>query len=202
MISLCLNINFDFCHWLLDPVLTPLQNPLFQTSRKPLSLQRSSFILDLYAPLSLDNAPVPDLLPNSWTTSDTSGILRVPRTHLKYLDKSMRWAQCMSWSQHLNPSQFWSSSAVQTTIVTGMLEYLVCWKGYGIEEDEWRPLEDVKGVRRLITDFHKKNLEAPQHIFTIDFSNLPFCLLTNFNDTLDTVVIIWTQAYVIWPVFV
>src|SRR5882724_8910186 len=62
MISLCSNINFDSCHWLLNPVLTPPRNPLIQTSRKPLSLQRSSFILDLYTPFSLDDTPVPDLL--------------------------------------------------------------------------------------------------------------------------------------------
>ena len=29
----------------------------------------------------------------------------------------------------------------------GKLEYLVHWKGYGVEADEWRPVEDVKGSR-------------------------------------------------------
>src|SRR5882724_6473751 len=46
-------------------------DPLFWTSRKPLSLQRSSFLLDLYAPLS-GLCSVPDLLWNSQTTSGTS----------------------------------------------------------------------------------------------------------------------------------
>jgi len=42
------------------------------------SMRKFSFILDLYTPLPLDDAPVPDLLPNFWTSPDTSGILRVP----------------------------------------------------------------------------------------------------------------------------
>jgi len=28
----------------------------------------------------------------------------------------------------------------------GKLEYLVCWKGYRVEEDEWRPVEDIRGL--------------------------------------------------------
>jgi len=59
-------------------------------------------------------------------------------------------------------------------------------EGYGIEEDECRPSEDVKGVRR--------NPEAPQHISTIDFSNLPFHMLTNFTDTPDTVPSGWAMG--------
>jgi len=38
---------------------------------KTLSLQRSNFILDLYAALTLDNTAVPDLLPNSQTSPGT-----------------------------------------------------------------------------------------------------------------------------------
>src|SRR5882724_12200641 len=60
------------------------------------------------------------------------------------------------------------------------------WKGYGIEEDEWRLSEDVKGMRRLMSEFHRQNPKAPQHISAIDFSRLPFGPLTNFMDTLDT----------------
>ena len=107
---------FEYWLWFLSlttwPCCDPLCNPLFQTSGKPVSLQRSSFILDLYAPLSLDDTTVLDLLPNSQTTPGTSRILGVPRRHLKYSDKSMRWAQCTSWSQCLNPSWFQLNSAV------------------------------------------------------------------------------------------
>jgi len=68
------------------------------------------------------------------------------------------------------------------------------WKGYRIKEDEWSPSDDVKGVRRLVTKFHRRNPEALQHISAIDFSNLPFCLLTNFMDTPDTVPSGWAMG--------
>src|SRR5882672_11289065 len=63
----------------------------------------------------------------------------------------------------------------------------MCWKGYSIEEDEWRPSKDIKGVKRLMSEFHRQNPKAPQHISTINFSKLPFHPLTNFTDTPDTV---------------
>jgi len=75
---------------------------------------------------------------------------------------------------------------LDSRLFRGKLEYLVCWKGYGVEEDKWRPV-DVKGSRRLVSEFHHWNPEAPQHISTLDFSNLPFLPLSNFTDTPDTV---------------
>jgi len=50
----------------------------------------------------------------------------------------------------------------------------------------WRLSKDVKGMRRLMSEFHRQNPKAPQHISAIDFSRLPFGPLTNFMDTLDT----------------
>src|SRR5882724_68357 len=64
---------------------------------------------------------------------------------------------------------------IDSQVFRGKLEYLVCWKGYGIEEDEWRPAKDVKGSRWLVSEFHHRNPEALQHISTLDFTNLPFC---------------------------
>ena len=46
-------------------------------------------------------------------------------------------------------------------ILRGKVEYLVCWKGYGVEEDEWRPVHDVQGSKQLITKFHCTHLQAP-----------------------------------------
>jgi len=42
----------------------------------------------------------------------------------------------------------------------GRIEYLVSWKGYGVEEDEWRPVQDVQGSKRLIASFHHDHPEA------------------------------------------
>jgi len=53
------------------------------------------------------------------------------------------------------------------TGIFGMLE------GYGVEEDEWRLVEDVKGSKRLVSEFHHQNPEAPQHISTLYFSKPP-----------------------------
>ena len=50
---------------------------------------------------------------------------------------------------------------LDSQIFQGKLKYLIHWKGYRIEEDEWRPLEDVKGARRLITKFHRLNPKPP-----------------------------------------
>src|SRR5882724_11776806 len=83
---------------------------------------------------------------------------------------------------------------LDSRILQGKLEYLVRWKGYGIEEDKWRPSEDVKGVRRLVSKFHRQNPEAPQHILAINFSKLPFHPIINFMDTSDMVPMDWATG--------
>jgi len=80
-------------------------------------------------------------------------------------------------------------------VFRGKLEYLVCWKGYGIEEDEWRPVKDVKGSKWLVFEFHHQNLELPQHISTLDLDNLPFFPISNFTDTPDTVPSRWATGH-------
>src|SRR5882724_11288128 len=84
---------------------------------------------------------------------------------------------------------------LDSRLFRGKLEYLVCWKGYGVEEDEWRSVEDVKGSRRLVAKFHCRNPEVPQHISTLDFSNLPFHPLSNFTNTPDTVPSGWAMGH-------
>ena len=83
---------------------------------------------------------------------------------------------------------------LDSQIFQGKLKYLLQWKGYGIEEDKWRLAEDVKGARRLVSEFHPQNPEAPQHISAINFSKLPFRPLTNFTDTPDTVPTDWATG--------
>src|SRR6266481_1181581 len=41
------------------------------------------------------------------------------------------------------------------------IEYLVCWRGYRVEEDEWRPSQDVQGEKQLVDAFHCAHPEAP-----------------------------------------
>jgi len=55
---------------------------------------------------------------------------------------------------------------LDSQVFRGKLEYLVFWKGYRIKEDEWRPGEDVEGSRWLVSEFHHRNPEAPQHMCT------------------------------------
>ena len=51
---------------------------------------------------------------------------------------------------------------LNSQIFHGKVEYLVCWKGYGVEEDEWRPVCDVQGSKQLIAEFHCTHPQAPR----------------------------------------
>jgi len=74
---------------------------------------------------------------------------------------------------------------LDSQVFRNKLEYLVCWKGYGIKEDEWRPVEDIKGARQMVAEFHHRNPEVPQYIWSLDFASLPFHPIANFTDTPD-----------------
>src|SRR5882724_5791436 len=75
------------------------------------------------------------------------------------------------------------------------LEYLVCWKGYRVEEDEWRPAKDIKGARQLVLEFHHRNPEVPQYISSLDFASLPLLPISNFINTPDTVPSGWATGH-------
>ena len=47
-------------------------------------------------------------------------------------------------------------------ILHGKVEYLVRWKGYGVEEDKWRPVHDLQGSKQLVAEFHHTHLQAPR----------------------------------------
>lgn len=44
----------------------------------------------------------------------------------------------------------------------GRIQYLVRWKGYGPEDDNWEPVSNVKNACAVINDFHRANPEAPR----------------------------------------
>ena len=54
---------------------------------------------------------------------------------------------------------------LDSQILCRKVEYLVHWKGYGVEEDKWHPIHDVQGSKQLITKFHHthKLLTLGQH---------------------------------------
>ena len=51
---------------------------------------------------------------------------------------------------------------LNSRIFHGKVEYLVCWKGYGVEEDEWHPVCDVQGSKQLIAECHYTHPQAPR----------------------------------------
>ena len=43
---------------------------------------------------------------------------------------------------------------LNSQILCGKVEYLVRWKGYGVEEDKWCPIRNVQGSKQLVAEFH------------------------------------------------
>ena len=39
--------------------------------------------------------------------------------------------------------------------------YLVRWRGYGVEEDTWEPMENLEGVKESIEEFHRNLGDSP-----------------------------------------
>ena len=50
---------------------------------------------------------------------------------------------------------------LDSQILCGKVEYLVHWKGYGIEGDKWHPAHDVQGSEQLVPKFHCTHPQAP-----------------------------------------
>ena len=50
---------------------------------------------------------------------------------------------------------------LDSQIFCGKVEYLVRWKGYGVEEDEWQPSRDVRGSKWLVAEFHRTHPQVP-----------------------------------------
>src|SRR6185437_16887595 len=54
------------------------------------------------------------------------------------------------------------------------LQYLMKWKGYRPEHNEWIPEENAANSKELVTKFHKEHPNAPRRISASSFRQLPF----------------------------
>ena len=54
------------------------------------------------------------------------------------------------------------------------LQYLVQWKGYGVESNTWEYSENVDHALEKVADFHARNPGAPRRIRGMAFGEIPF----------------------------
>ncbi|KNZ75263.1 Testis-specific chromodomain protein Y 2, partial [Termitomyces sp. J132] len=50
---------------------------------------------------------------------------------------------------------------LDSRIVCSRLQYLVCWKGYGPEDDTWEPQKNLNRAPDKLQDFHRQNPAKP-----------------------------------------
>ena len=46
------------------------------------------------------------------------------------------------------------------------VEFLVKWKGYGYEENEWVKAKDMENAADTVTKFYRTHPEAPREVLT------------------------------------
>ena len=63
---------------------------------------------------------------------------------------------------HNSIEEYEVEKILDSQILCGKVEYLVCWKGYGVDEDEWHPVRNVQGSKQLIAEFHCTYPQAPR----------------------------------------
>ena len=63
---------------------------------------------------------------------------------------------------HDSVEEYKVKKVLDSQILCGKVKYLVRWKGYGVEEDEWRPIRDVQGSKQLVAEFHCTHPQAPR----------------------------------------
>ena len=52
------------------------------------------------------------------------------------------------------------STILDLGLVRGKLHYLVRWKGYSADYDEWRPADELENAKEAVESFHKRHPEA------------------------------------------
>ena len=75
------------------------------------------------------------------------------------------------------------------------VQYLVQWKGYAREHNQWEPGSNLKNAKRLVDKFHRENPEAPRRVAAVDFDQLPFRPRENFTEMPKTFKLFdWTEG--------
>ena len=65
---------------------------------------------------------------------------------------------------------------LDSKVINQKLQYLVKWKGFGIEYNSWKPWDSVHAPD-LIVEFYQKHPGAACKVRVIDFSAIPFCVV-------------------------
>ena len=59
------------------------------------------------------------------------------------------------------------------------LEYLIRWKGYGIEHDEWVPAKNVQNAPEALAEYHCQHPAAPRNLRAVHFDSIAFWDITS-----------------------
>jgi len=64
--------------------------------------------------------------------------------------------------------EYFVEKILDSCLRSGKLEFLVKWEGYGYEENQWVP-EDNIHASELVKEFYKRHSGAPRRIRVVDF---------------------------------
>ena len=73
------------------------------------------------------------------------------------------------------------SEVLNSRLRNRRLEYLVSFKGYGPEENEWLPEENLENAKEAIAEFRHKNPGAPRRISATVMNELMFRAYENLT---------------------
>ena len=74
----------------------------------------------------------------------------------------------------VNGAEEWIVEEIlDSRMINRKLQYLVKWEGFGVEHNSWEPWDNIHAPD-LISEFHQRHPRAPQQVWFMDFSNIPF----------------------------
>lgn len=75
--------------------------------------------------------------------------------------------------------EFEVDEVVNSHVFCRQLQYLVRWKGYGVEDNSWEPAANLTNAQAAVTKFHCKFPNAVKKISASIFASLPWQPLIN-----------------------